>query len=124
MNPRVTQPAWKKLVMRKRLKDLLSTASDKDPTDKVEDEDEKSVQLQLSPNQRQQRPNRIVTSPTMLLPPGLKRTNRTVHTKTLFLPLCSVRIFDPLGRPTVPVGSGHYFRTCCPSVRPQQNNVA
>ena len=25
--------------------------------------------------------------------------------------------FDPRGRPTVPAGSDHYFRTCCPYIR-------
>ena len=28
---------------------------------------------------------------------------------------------DPLGRPTVPAGSDHCFRTCCPSVPTFQN---
>ena len=27
-------------------------------------------------------------------------------------------LLDPLGRPVIPVGSDHYFHTCCSSVRP------
>ena len=31
---------------------------------------------------------------------------------------------DPLGRPTIPAGSDHYFCTCCQSVRPHFSNLA
>ena len=38
--------------------------------------------------------------------------------KTFFCISVKESIIDPLGQPTVTAGSDHYFRTCCPSVRP------